>query len=65
MTSIPLASSFLAGSLLTILMPTLLLVALVVWYVRFLKRVPDSADGSEPESSAKAAADIAPHQHEH
>ena len=46
MTLMPIAS-FLAGSLLSLLLPVLLLVALVVWYLMFIRRVPDPAGGSE------------------
>ncbi len=57
MTPIPIAS-FLAGSLLTILLPLAVLMALVVWYFLFLRRVPDPAprasrtDASGPPSAA-------------
>jgi hypothetical protein len=40
MPAIPPASSFLAGSLLSLLMPVALLIALVVWYVLALRRAP-------------------------
>lgn len=44
MTLLPIAS-FLAGSLLTILLPICLLVGLVVWYLRFLREEPaDTSD---------------------
>ncbi len=43
---IPIAT-FLAGSLLSILLPTLLLIALTVWYVRFLGRAGEPADTSD------------------
>jgi hypothetical protein len=43
---IPIAT-FLAGSLLSLLLPTLLLIALVVWYVRFLGRAGEPADTSD------------------
>jgi hypothetical protein len=39
-------ASFLAGSLLSLLLPALLLIALTVWYLMFLRRVPET---SEPE----------------
>jgi hypothetical protein len=39
-------ADFLAGALLSLLLPTVLLTALVVWYLIFLRRVPDT---SEPE----------------
>jgi hypothetical protein len=45
--TVPIAT-FLAGSLLSLLLPTLLLIALVVWYFRFIDRAPGPADGSEP-----------------
>ena len=46
---IPIAA-FLAGALLTLLLPIGLLISLVVWYVRFvLRRVPESeATGEAP-----------------
>ena len=40
MTPIPIAT-FLAGALLTILVPLAVLLALSVWYMLFLRRVPD------------------------
>jgi hypothetical protein len=43
------ADNFLAGSLLTLLMPTLLLIAIAIWFVVAVGRVPDDT----PESSAK------------
>ncbi|HUE27979.1 MAG TPA: hypothetical protein VMP89_14485 [Solirubrobacteraceae bacterium] len=43
---IPIAS-FLAGSLLSLLLPVILLIALVVWYVRFLGRASEPADTSD------------------
>jgi hypothetical protein len=55
---VPIAT-FLAGSLLTLLIPVALLIALVVWYWRFSARVPQTADGSE-SSSAPAAGTVAP-----
>jgi hypothetical protein len=39
-------ASFLAGALLSLLLPALLLIALTVWYTMFLRRVPET---SEPE----------------
>lgn len=47
MPSIPIAT-FLAGSLLSLLLPTLLLIALVVWYWMFIRRVPDTAGSDLP-----------------
>ncbi len=45
-------ADFLAGALLSLLLPTLLLIALVVWYFMFLRRVPEN---SEPEPARPAA----------
>jgi hypothetical protein len=42
------ADNFLAGSLLSLLLPTLLLVAIAVWYVRSVRHIPEDT----PESSA-------------
>ncbi len=50
---VPIAT-FLAGSLLTILLPLALLIALAVWYWQFSVRVPDTAGGSEPSTTASA-----------
>ena len=61
MTSIPVASSFLAGSILSLLMPTLMFIGLTVWYVTFVRRVPDTTDESKTEASDGAPADsVAP-----
>jgi hypothetical protein len=51
MASIPVAS-FLAGSLLTLLLPLGMFVALAGWYVWFVKRVPETADVREPVEAA-------------
>ncbi len=40
-------AAFLAGALLTLLLPVLLLIALVVWYWWFSARVPETADLSQ------------------
>jgi hypothetical protein len=50
----PLASSFLAGSILSLLLPVLLFIALVVWYVRFVRAVPDTADATTPGDAVQA-----------
>jgi hypothetical protein len=42
------ADNFLASSLLTLLLPVCLLIAIAVWYVLAVKRVP----GDTPQSSA-------------
>ena len=44
---VPIAA-FLAGALLTLLLPIALLIALVVWYWLFSVRVPETAEGTEP-----------------
>ena len=62
MTLMPIAS-FLAGSLLTLLLPTLLLIALVVWYIRFVRRVPgtdESAESGTPAAAPEPAASAPP-----
>lgn len=51
---IPIAT-FLAGSLLSLLLPVGLLIALVVWYWLFSVRVPDTADRSKPGTEPAAA----------
>ncbi len=40
MSQIPLADNFLAGSLLSLLLPIGLLIVIVIWYVLAIKRVP-------------------------
>jgi hypothetical protein len=52
-TLMPIAT-FLAGSLLSLLLPVLLLIALVVWYWMFIRRVPDPADGADAGSAGAA-----------
>jgi hypothetical protein len=42
-----LIASFLAGSLLSLLLPVSLLIALVVWYLMFLRRVPEPDAGKD------------------
>jgi hypothetical protein len=43
-----LADSFLAGSLLTILLPLGVLIAIAIWYVLAVKRVPKDTPESSP-----------------
>jgi hypothetical protein len=43
-----LADSFLAGSLLTILVPLGLLIAIAIWYLVAVKRVPKDTPESSP-----------------
>jgi len=45
---IPFADNFLAGSLISLLMPVILLVSLVVWYMLAIKRVPKSRGTAPP-----------------
>lgn len=55
-----LADNFLAGSLLTLLLPTLLLSAIAVWYVLEVKRVPKDTPTSStalPPPEVVAAAE--------
>lgn len=50
-------ASFLAGSLLSLLLPALLLIALVVWYDFLFRRTGKAADTSElGRSGAEASA---------
>jgi hypothetical protein len=49
-------ADFLAGALLTLLLPVALLIALVVWYWMFSARVPETADGADTSTTPAAAA---------
>lgn len=51
---VPIAA-FLAGALLTILLPVALLISLVVWYWVFSVRVPETAEGRERRADPAAA----------
>ncbi|HTX46063.1 MAG TPA: hypothetical protein VMD48_07295 [Solirubrobacteraceae bacterium] len=51
MTLIPLAS-FLAGSLLSLLLPGCVFLAVVFWYLRFVRTVPETPDVREPVEAA-------------
>ncbi len=54
------ADNFLAGSLLSLLLPTGLLVVIAIWYVRTVRRVPEdtpTASAALPSSDVLAAAD--------
>jgi len=53
LSTLPIAD-FLAGSLLTLLLPVALLIALVAWYWWFSARVPETADGRKRSTSAAA-----------
>lgn len=55
---VPIAA-FLAGALLSLLLPVALLIALSVWYMAFLRRVPETPDpepapGQGPDAPAGA-----------
>ncbi len=52
-------ATFLAGSLLTLLMPVCLLIALVVWYMLVLRRDPGPAEPASRQPG-KTAPDQAP-----
>jgi hypothetical protein len=57
---IPFADNFLAGSLLTILLPLGLLIAISIWYVFTIKRVPEDTPASSaalPPPEVVAASD--------
>ncbi len=51
----PVIADFLAGALLTLLLPVALLIALVVWYWMFAKRVPETAEQGGPGTTTVAA----------
>jgi hypothetical protein len=54
------ADNFLAGSLLSLLLPIGLLIAIAVWYVHTIKRVPEdtpTASAALPSPDVLAAAD--------
>jgi len=53
LSTLPIAD-FLAGSLLTLLLPVALLIALVAWYWWFSARVPETADGRKGSTAAAA-----------
>ena len=54
MTVLPLAD-FLAGALLSLLLPVLLLTALVVWYWFFVRQVPEPTEPGEASAPANPA----------
>jgi hypothetical protein len=55
MPAIPFADSFLAGSLLSLLMPVLLLIAIVVWYLIAIRRVPGERSDRDPTAEPRGA----------
>jgi hypothetical protein len=56
MASILFFGDFLAGSLLTILLPIGLLIALTIWGVRAIRRVPDDPAEAVPPAAGQAEA---------
>jgi hypothetical protein len=54
MPPIPFADNFLAGSLISLLMPVILLISLVVWYMLSIKRVPTGRGDSPPPGESVA-----------
>jgi hypothetical protein len=52
---LPVIADFLAGALLTLLLPVALLIALVAWYWVFSTRVPETAEQGGPGSTVVAA----------
>ena len=56
------ADDFLAGSLLSLLLPVCLLIVIAIWYVHFARRAPDSHPSSPtlpPADVVASAADAA------
>ncbi len=60
MPSIPIASSFLAGSLLSLLLPIALLIGLVIWYFRTIRNVPKDPPPTEVAPITTEAGDSGP-----
>lgn len=59
------ADNFLAGSLISLLMPTGLLIALVVWYLIAIRRVPkDTPESAAALPSSEVVAAAGPDVHE-
>ena len=54
------ASSFLAGSILSLLIPTVLLTALIIWYVKFIQRVPETGEGEDAAAAANPGSSAGP-----
>jgi hypothetical protein len=60
MASILILGSFLAGSLLSLLIPIGLLIALVVWHTRAIIRVPGDPSETAPHAAGAAEAEGRP-----
>jgi hypothetical protein len=56
---VPIAT-FLAGALLTLLLPVLLLIVLTVWYWKFSERAPETSEADVPAAPAEADVPAAP-----
>ncbi len=52
-------ATFLAGALLSLLLPVGLLIALATWYVMFIRRVPETPEGQKT-APAEAAPGVSP-----
>jgi hypothetical protein len=63
---IPFADNFLAGSLISLLLPAGLLIAIAIWFARTIKRLPGDAGRSAapPPISPDAHRDVASAQAE-
>ena len=57
MTSILFLGSFLAGSLLTILIPIGLLIALAIWHTHAIRNLPEDPSDTAPHAAGAAEAD--------
>lgn len=53
MLSIPIADGFLTGSLLSLLLPVCLLIAIAIWLVFVVRRVPGGAAGPATSGSSR------------
>jgi hypothetical protein len=56
-TLIPIAA-FLAGSLLSLLLPICLLIAIAVWFTKFVRRMPDPEAPSGTEAPATPGSEV-------
>jgi hypothetical protein len=50
------ADDFLAGSLLSLLLPLCLLIVIAIWYVHFARRAPDTHPSSPAQPSPEVVA---------
>jgi hypothetical protein len=49
----------------SLLLPVLIFLAILFWYVKFIKRVPETADANKGETAAGAPGEVAAPQSEH